>query len=110
MSALDWLVFVGAMGALVGCICRLDPMKYWKHRFWIVGFHVALASACIWAAGSAWQGHTGIRDCMIVGATIAWLYGSWLTWWHAGVPWFAMSTPVERRRYDERRQHVTSGA
>ena len=102
MSFLDVVLFVGAIAGLYGCVARKDGLRYWTHSFWIIALHDAMGIVCIWSAGAAVAGATGILECAAVGSVLLWLTGSAYSW-HARVPWYFDKHRTEfhnRRSYD----------
>ena len=92
MNLLNWVVLAAAAGAIVSCICRMDPLLYWKHRLWIIAFYGGLAISCAFSALHAVIGHIGVLEFAVVGGAIAWLIGSWPTWQSGRVPWYLFRT------------------
>lgn len=92
-TILDGAVFTLSLCCVVACFCRMDPLLYWRHRFWIILFHATLAMTCVFSAGSAWQSNVSSGDVVIVFLTTTWLLGSLRTWAKGVPPYFRRDHP-----------------
>lgn len=85
MSALDVIAFVWALVLIVPCACRMDPLRYWRHKLLPIVFHQSMWIVCLGAAFSAWQGLTGVLELAALTCVTIWMVWSYQEW-RDGVP------------------------
>lgn len=108
MNALDLLdlidFLVGALAAIAlgGLMCRLDKLRYGRHKLNIIAFHGALACSCGFAMFNAWQREAGALDLFVTIAALSWLWVSFATWRRGDVPRQFMTRPQDLSTTDLR--------
>jgi hypothetical protein len=96
MSTLNIFVFAWALGLLIPCICRLDPLHYREHKTLPVLFYVALQCGCIGAMWSAYRGVSGVVEISALSTASVWMIGTYAKFTTSMLP--AMRRTGEPRR------------
>lgn len=83
--ALDLVVAVAAVVALIASLCRVDALRYRRHRMSIILMHVGIGIGCVFAGMHALLGQTDTVDIAMVATSLAWMRASYRNW-RNGVP------------------------
>lgn len=71
---------VSAIAALAALICRIDAMTWRTTSGPVIGMHLGLAIACIWAIGETFEHRLTPGAAGAVIASLCWLWVSYPTW------------------------------
>lgn len=82
---LDLAVGLLAVAGLFAAICRVDLLRYRRHRLSIILMHVGIGFGCVFAGLHAMLAQTDTVDVAMVVTSIAWMRASYRNW-RTGVP------------------------
>lgn len=95
MIALHLILLVAAVVVSGAIVCRLDALQFKRHRWSVIGMHVALLVATASAGVHAWQRTTDVIDVCVVLAAGLWIWLSFPSW-RLGVPVYMERHKVEK--------------
>lgn len=104
-EVLSLAVLAGASASLLAILCRVDALRYRRHRLSIVLMHGALGTASVLAGLHAVTGEVGPIDVAAVAASLCWVRASYRNW-RDGVPQIYSTSPTPLDE-DERSVPVT---
>lgn len=79
MSVIQWAMLAVSIPTAMAYACRVGAMDKRRHRLVAIGWHLALGSVAVWAAGQAVTGPTPFDGFALAGPVL-WILASYDDW------------------------------